>query len=48
MSTSLSHVGIYVRAGLVVHAENEGTGVVTSIYSDYYASRYWGAVRVVP
>lgn len=43
----ISHVGIYIGDGLFVHAENEATGVViTSIYSDYYASRYWGAVRV--
>mgnify|MGYP000630878253 CR=1 FL=1 len=43
----LSHNGIYIGDGLFVHAENEGTGVViSSIYSDYYGPRYWGAVRV--
>ncbi len=43
----ISHTGIYIGDGLFIHAENEGTGVViTSIYSDYYGSRYWGAVRV--
>jgi cell wall-associated NlpC family hydrolase len=43
----LSHVGIYIGDGLFVHAENESAGVVvTSIDEDYYASRYWGAVRV--
>jgi cell wall-associated NlpC family hydrolase len=43
----LSHAGIYIGDGLFVHAENEGTGVVvTSMYSDYYGPRYWGAVRV--
>jgi cell wall-associated NlpC family hydrolase len=43
----ISHVGIYIGDGLFIHAENEGTGVViTSIYSDYYGARYWGAVRV--
>lgn len=43
----LSHVGIYIGDGLFVHAENEGTGVVISgVWSDYYGSRYWGAVRV--
>ena len=42
----LSHVGIYIGEGLFVHAENEGTGVlVSSMYSDYYGPRYWGAVR---
>jgi hypothetical protein len=30
-----------------VHAENESTGVtISSLYSDYYAPRYWGAVRI--
>jgi len=43
----ISHTGIYIGDGLFVHAENEGTGVVvTSIYSAYYAARYYGAVRV--
>jgi cell wall-associated NlpC family hydrolase len=42
----LSHVGIYIGDGLFVHAENEGTGVtISSMYSDYYGPRYWGAVR---
>lgn len=43
----LSHVGIYIGDGLIVHAENEGTGVtISNIYSSYYGPRYWGAVRV--
>lgn len=43
----LSHVGIYVGDGLFIHAENEETGVVlSSILSDYYGPRYWGAVRI--
>lgn len=43
----LSHAGVYIGDGLFIHAENESTGVViTSIYSDYYGSRYWGATRV--
>jgi cell wall-associated NlpC family hydrolase len=43
----ISHVGIYIGDGLFVHAENEGTGVViSSMYSAYYGSRYWGSVRV--
>ncbi len=43
----LSHVGLYLGNGQFIHAENEGTGVViSSVYSAYYASRYWGAVRV--
>ena len=43
----LSHVGIYVGDGLIVHAGNEATGViVSSIYEEYYATRYYGAVRI--
>ena len=43
----LSHVGIAIRDGLSVHAENEATGVtITSLFSDYYAAHYWGAIRL--
>jgi cell wall-associated NlpC family hydrolase len=43
----LSHVGIYVGDGLFVHAGDQATGVlVSSMYEEYYASRYYGAVRV--
>lgn len=43
----ISHVGIYIGDGLIVHAENEGTGVtISSVYSDYYGPRYWGAIGV--
>jgi cell wall-associated NlpC family hydrolase len=43
----ISHVGIYIGDGMIVHAENEGSGVtIDSIYSDYYGPRYWGAVRI--
>jgi cell wall-associated NlpC family hydrolase len=43
----ISHAGIYVGDGQFIHAENEGTGVtVSSIYSDYYGSRYYGATRL--
>jgi cell wall-associated NlpC family hydrolase len=43
----LSHVGIYVGDGLFVHAGNQATGVlVSSVYEAYYASRYYGAVRI--
>ena len=43
----ISHVGIYIGDGAFVHAENEGTGVtISSMYSDYYGSRYWGSIRV--
>jgi len=44
----ISHVGIYIGDGQFVHAENEGTGVtISSLYSDYYAGHYYGAVRLV-
>ena len=44
----ISHVGIYIDDGQFVHAENEGTGVtISSLYSDYYAGHYYGAVRLV-
>ncbi len=44
----ISHVGIYIGDGLFVHAENEATGVtISSMYSDYYISRYWGAIRLI-
>jgi cell wall-associated NlpC family hydrolase len=43
----ISHVGIYIGDGQIVHAENESTGVtIDSIYSSYYGPRYWGAVRI--
>ncbi len=43
----LSHVAIYIGDGLIVHAENEATGVTVSrLTSGYYGPRYWGAVRV--
>lgn len=42
----LSHNGIYLGGGRFIHAENEQTGVrVSDIDSDYYASRWYGAVR---
>ena len=43
----LSHNGIYIGNGQFVHAENESTGVkVSDINSDYYSSRWYGAVRL--
>jgi len=44
----ISHAAIYIGDYQFVHAENESTGVtVSSIWSDYYLSRYWGAIRLV-
>ena len=43
----LSHSGIYVGDEQFVHSQNESTGVVVSdLNSDYYGSRWYGAVRV--
>ena len=43
----LSHVGIYIGGGKFIHAQNESTGVVISeLGSSYYASRWYGAVRL--
>lgn len=43
----LSHNGIYIGNGEFIHAENESTGVVISdLNSDYYGSRWYGAVRL--
>ena len=42
----MSHNGIYIGNGQMVHAENESTGVkISDINSDYYSSRWFGAVR---
>ncbi len=42
----MSHNGIYIGNGQMIHAENEQTGVkISDINSDYYSSRWFGAVR---
>lgn len=42
----LSHDGIYLGGGQFIHAENEATGVtISDLNADYYASRWYGAVR---
>jgi cell wall-associated NlpC family hydrolase len=43
----LSHVGIYIGGGQFINAENESTGVkISDLNSSYYASRWYGAVRL--
>jgi cell wall-associated NlpC family hydrolase len=43
----LSHVGIYIGNNQFIHAENEDTGVViSSLTSQYYSSRWYGARRI--
>ena len=42
----LSHVGIYVGDGQFIHAPSSGKVVsYANLYSDYYVSHYYGAVR---
>jgi cell wall-associated NlpC family hydrolase len=46
--SGISHAGIYIGDGQMIHAANESTGVIiSSLYSDYYANHYYGAMRVV-
>lgn len=46
--SGISHAGVYVGNGQMIHAANESTGVIiSSLYSDYYAGHYHGAIRVV-
>jgi cell wall-associated NlpC family hydrolase len=43
----ITHVGIYIADGMMIHAENPGTGVVISdITSGYYANHYYAAKRI--
>jgi cell wall-associated NlpC family hydrolase len=46
--SGISHVGLYIGEGQFIHAENESTGVtISSVWSDYYSARYYGAYRLV-
>ena len=43
----ISHVGIYIGDGQMIHAENPGTGVrISSVYSSYYSGHYYSASRL--
>jgi len=47
-SGSISHVGIYIGDGQMVHASTSTTGVITSdINSDYYTRMFVGAKRIL-
>ena len=47
-SKSISHVGIYIGDGQMVHASTSTTGVITSdINSDYYSKMFVGAKRIL-
>jgi cell wall-associated NlpC family hydrolase len=42
----MSHNGVYIGGGQFIHAERESSGVkVSDLNSDYYSSRWYGAVR---
>jgi cell wall-associated NlpC family hydrolase len=42
----MSHTGIYIGNGQFIHAETESSGVrISDLSSDYYSSRWYGAVR---
>lgn len=46
--SGLSHGGIYIGNGQFVHATDERSGVkIDSLWSDYYAWRYYGARRML-
>lgn len=43
----ITHVGIYIGGGRMVHAMAPGLGVqVSSLWSDYWLGHYYGALRV--
>ncbi|MBQ8974854.1 MAG: SH3 domain-containing protein [Oscillospiraceae bacterium] len=45
--SGVTHVGIYIGDGNFVHASTSRTGVIiSSLYSDYYMSVYYGAKRI--
>lgn len=44
----ITHTGVYIGDGLMIHAENESTGVkISDITSGYYANHYYAAIRLV-
>lgn len=42
----ISHVGIYLGDGQIIHAENESTGVTISNLWDGYDAWYYSAIRI--
>ena len=42
----ISHVGMYIGGGLMVHAANPGDGVVVDSINGYWSGRWAGAGRV--
>lgn len=47
-ASGISHTGVYIGDGQMIHAANSSSGVIiSSLYSDYYSSHYYGAIRLV-
>lgn len=43
----ISHIGVYLKDGKFVHAASTRQGVrVDSLYTGYFAAKYWGARRI--
>jgi len=43
----VSHIGVYLKDGKFVHAASTRQGVrVDSLYTGYFAAKYWGARRI--
>ena len=48
VESKISHVGIYIGGGQIIHAANPSRGVTTdTINSGYYCNNYVGARRVL-
>ena len=46
--TSVTHVGLYIGDGQMIHASTYNTGVIISDLSDsYYTRMYVGAKRII-
>ena len=47
-ASNITHVGIYIGGGQIVHAANKSRGVtIDTINSGYYNNKYVGARRVI-
>ena len=45
---NISHVGVYIGDGMMVHASSPSVGVImTNIYQNWYQSRFIGARRLI-